>query len=292
MSEETKPIPYFPKAPEVEKFELQQRTARLFAYSGLFSDIRGATVEQATAQAFVKIALGESMGFTVAESMTGIDIIKGRVAVGANLRAARMQRAGYGWEILQLDEGGCRLKLKLNGKPLYTEVIDQGTGELTTIQATVSFMRSDAERITSTDREGTKTRMIDKDNYRNYAPDMYFARAITRAQRWYAPGVLSLDVPTREEAELFSPPAAGEMPPEEKVNRQVAEKAKRTVEGIKAKFEVEGKADERVGAEGMEEPAGEFKQMVEAAQSNLEKRKGRQRPAPEMTQAGLVMEEF
>jgi len=41
--------------------------------------------------------LGEAMGFSAAESMTGIDIIKGRQAIGANLRATRMQRAGFSW---------------------------------------------------------------------------------------------------------------------------------------------------------------------------------------------------
>jgi hypothetical protein len=42
--------------------------------------------------------------------MTGIDIIQGRVSVGSSLRAARMQRAGYSWDILQLDDKGCRLR--------------------------------------------------------------------------------------------------------------------------------------------------------------------------------------
>jgi hypothetical protein len=45
------------RPPEIQKFEFQQRSARLFAMSGLFADIKGQTVEQSLAQAFVKIAL-------------------------------------------------------------------------------------------------------------------------------------------------------------------------------------------------------------------------------------------
>ena len=52
--------------------------------------------EQAIALAFVKIELGASMGFSAAEAMTGIDFVQGRLAVGAQLRGARMQRAGFG----------------------------------------------------------------------------------------------------------------------------------------------------------------------------------------------------
>jgi hypothetical protein len=76
-----------------ERFELEQRMAKLFAMSGLFTDIKGANQEMAIAQAYVKIALGSSMGFSPAESMQGIDIIQWRPAEGAHLRAARMQSA-------------------------------------------------------------------------------------------------------------------------------------------------------------------------------------------------------
>ena len=48
---------------DVQQFEFQQRAARLFAMSGLFADIKGQSPEQSIAQAFVKISLGESVGF-------------------------------------------------------------------------------------------------------------------------------------------------------------------------------------------------------------------------------------
>lgn len=157
-----------------EELEIKQRYATAFARSGCFADIKGSTQEEAIAKALVKIELGEAMGFTPAESMTGIDIIQGRVAVGANLRAARMQRSGYSWRMDQLDEKGCRLTIFRAGEELGTS----------------TFTLEDA----------TRAGLSGKDNYKKNPRNMYFARAITNAQRWYAPGVLGVDVLSTEEA--------------------------------------------------------------------------------------------
>jgi hypothetical protein len=157
-----------------ERFELEQRMAKLFAASGLFTDIKGASQEQAIAQAYVKIALGNSMGFSPAESMQGIDIIQGKPSVGAQLRAARMQRAGYTWTVDQCDWKGCILTFYKGDKKL----------------GVISYLEEDA----------TKAGLIGKDNWKKDAPSMFFARAITRGQRRFSPGVLSLDVMSTEEA--------------------------------------------------------------------------------------------
>ncbi len=165
-----------------ERFELEQRMAKLFAMSGLFADIKGTTQEMAIAQAYVKIAMGGSMGFSPAESCAGIDIIQGRPSVGSQLRAARMQRAGYSWRIDRLDDEGCEL------------TIFSGTSEL----GTAKFTKENA----------TTAGLINKDNWKKDPSSMYFARAITRAQRRYAPGVLSLDVMSTEEARDYPEPAS------------------------------------------------------------------------------------
>lgn len=206
------------RPPEVQRFEFHQRASKLFATSGLFSDIKGQTEAQAIAQAYVKISLGESMGFNPAESMTGIDIIVGRVAVGANLRAARMQRAGYSWDMLQLDDKGCRLRLKLNGKYLMCEDINQQTGEITDVPVTVSFMLEDA----------VKANLAGKDNYKKNPRNMFFARAITNAQRWYAPGILGADILSTEEAQDLDP--AGTQ------DSKLASKAVSVASGIKERY--------------------------------------------------------
>lgn len=161
-------------APEAERFAMEQRMARLFVESGLFGDIKGQTIQMAIAQAYVKIALGNSMGFSPAESMQGIDIIQGRPAVSAQLRGARMQRNGYMWAVDRLDNKGCKL------------TIYKGTVRL----GEVSFLEEDAKMAG----------LLGKDNWKKDPSSMFFARAITRAQRRFAPGVLSVDVVSTDEA--------------------------------------------------------------------------------------------
>lgn len=183
----------------VQRAELdhKQRIAKAFAISGCFADINGQTPEQGIARALVKMALGESMGFSPAESMTGIDIIQGRLAVGANLRAARMQRAGFAWPAMILTENGCWLPLEYKGQPLLRQKVSQkgelqfdGEGQPTREQVIVSFTAEDAKAAG----------LHGKDNYKKNPRNMYFARAVTNAQRWYAPGVLGLDILSVEEA--------------------------------------------------------------------------------------------
>jgi hypothetical protein len=181
--------------PAVARFQLEQRMARLFVASGLFKDINGQNEEQSIAQAWVKIGLGASMGFSPAESMQGIDLIQGRPAVGAQLRAARMQRNGYDWTIEQCDAKGCKLTVFRGEKSL----------------GQVSFMEEDAK----------SAGLIGKDNWKKDPASMYFARAITRAQRRFAPGVLSADVLSSEEAIDITPPI------EERTNAKTQDLGKR-----------------------------------------------------------------
>lgn len=205
---------------QLEEFKYKQKLANLFARSGCFADIKGASADQAIAQAFTKIALGESMGFSAAESMQGVDLISGRPAVGSHLRAARMQRAGYSWDIDWFEQdgvcSGVRLWLYKNGQPMLqtirnadgTVVLNEdGTPKMQHVS--VSFMKSDAERMMTKIWEWSQQErknvprtasILEKDNWKNTPRNMYWARCITNAQRWYAPGVLSGDVPSTEEA--------------------------------------------------------------------------------------------
>lgn len=192
-----------------DRFELEQRMANLFVSSGLFSDIKGHTAEQAIAQAYVKIAMGNSMGFSPAESMQGIDIIQGKPVVGSQLRAARMQRAGYGWSIDRLDNKGCELTIR------------NGTGVL----GKAVFLEDDARAMG----------LLAKDNWKKDPSSMYFARAITRAQRRYAPGVLSLDIPTPDEAYDLSAADVISLPSQDSVGAALATANKTEV--LKGKIE-------------------------------------------------------
>lgn len=205
---------------DLKRFEHKQRLANLFAASGCFADIKkDITQEQALAQAFVKIELGESMGFSPAESMQGVALISGTPSVSAQLRAARFQRAGYSWDIDWFDNPetgvceGCRLWLYRYGKPLM-KVVRDGKGNVVIgpdgkpamEHVSVSFLKKDAEMLktkiwegSSGNRTSREASVIEKDNWKNTPRNMYFARAITNAQRWHAPGVLSGEVPSTEE---------------------------------------------------------------------------------------------
>jgi hypothetical protein len=177
--------------------ETKQRLAAAFAASGLFADIKGGTEREQIAKALVKIELGEAMGFTPAEAMQGIDVIQGRPAIGANLRAARMAAAGFSWPQMILIDKGCWIPLMFKGQPLLApkvnedgQIVTGPDGKPVMEQVVVSFTEKDAIRAG----------LLKKDNYQKNPRNMFFSRAITNAQRWYAPHVLKADVLTTEEA--------------------------------------------------------------------------------------------
>lgn len=174
-----------------DKLKWQQRLARLFCEAGTFEGWEekklALTPQQRLAQAMVKIMLGESCGLTPIEAMQSIYLVKGRPALDAQIRAARMKRHGYYWSFAQLNDKGCILipchkdnaPVKLpNGGVIHPFADAQGEPER------VSFCEFDATRaglLPAKEMSGWKT----------YPTDMYYARAITRMQRRYASEVLN-----------------------------------------------------------------------------------------------------
>ena len=72
------------QAAEVDLFRLGD----VLSQSGYFADARQA------AQAIVKVLAGRELGFGPIASMTGIHIIQGRPAIGADLMAKAVKRSG------------------------------------------------------------------------------------------------------------------------------------------------------------------------------------------------------
>lgn len=201
------------------KFQFDQRRAKMFALSGLFKATKDQTLDEAIAQAMVRIEMGESMGFGAAESMAGIDIISNRPAVQSSLRASRMQLAGYSWDIQWHWEAaikaspctGCTLWLKYRGKPMMQAERDgngvplKGSDGPMMYQASVSFTRHNAESMFTTIWENNQKKrvsLLQKWEHAGSADlqDMYFSRCVTRAQKRYAPAVLSASILSVEEA--------------------------------------------------------------------------------------------
>ena len=138
---------------------------KTLAESGYFSDTKQAS------QAVVKILAGREMGIGPIASMTGIYVIQGRIAIGANLMAAKVKGSGkYDFQVVRLDDGGCEIAFLQQGKDIGHSI----------------FTAEDARRA------GTK-------NTDKFPRNMYFARAISNGVRWFTPDVFLGPVFTPEE---------------------------------------------------------------------------------------------
>ena len=142
----------------IRSFDDAERAATAMAASGFFQDSRSA------AQAVVKILAGQELGFGPFASMTGISIIQGRPAIGANLIAAAIKRSGrYDYRILRLDETGCEIAFFDRGQEI----------------GRAAFTMSDAQAAG----------LAGKDNWKKFPRNMFFARAISNGARWYCPDI-------------------------------------------------------------------------------------------------------
>jgi hypothetical protein len=141
-----------------------QRVGNLLAASGYFADARE------MAQAAVKVMAGQELGIPPVAAMMGINIIKGKVALGGNLIAAQIKKHGYDFKHVRFDEKGCVLRFlskpDVSGK---REVLGDS-----------SFTEEDA-----------KTAGVFGDMYKKYPRNMYFNRAISNGAKWYTPDVFN-----------------------------------------------------------------------------------------------------
>lgn len=137
-----------------------ERAARSMAASGFFAD------SQQAAKAVVKILAGQELGFGPFASMTGVNIIQNKPVLAANLMAAAVKRQGkYNYRVTRLDDTGCELTFFENGQEVGKS----------------KFEKADAE----------KAGLLGKDNWKKYPRNMYFARALSNGQKWYAPDVFN-----------------------------------------------------------------------------------------------------
>ena len=136
-------------------FEEVKQIGEVMFKSGYFADSKDA------AQAIVKIFAGRELGLGAFASMTGIHIIQGKPALGANLLASLIKNdPRYDYSVVTLNDELCSIQFYENGA-------ESGLSEFTT---------KDAKRC------GTK-------NMDRFAKNMLFARAISNGARWYAPGI-------------------------------------------------------------------------------------------------------
>jgi len=126
------------------------------ARSGFFNDTKDA------AQAVVKILAGRELGFGPIASMTGVHIIQGKVAVGAALMGASVKAdPRYDYRVITLTDERAEIAFYEHGKEIGRSV----------------FTMDDAKAAALTG----------KDNWRKFARNMLFARAMSNGVRWYCP---------------------------------------------------------------------------------------------------------
>jgi hypothetical protein len=141
-----------------ETYATMKLVAGSMAASGYFSD------SKQVAQAIVKVLAGAELGLGPFASMTGISIIQGKPTLGANLLATLVKNdPRYDYRIEQCDNSACVLIWYENGEAV-------GTSGFTLEEAKLAGLAG-------------------KDNWMKYPSDMNFARAITRGQKRFAPGV-------------------------------------------------------------------------------------------------------
>lgn len=154
---------HVPAKPQQMTLREIQQWGDVFHQSGMFQDVKSA------AAAMVKIKAGEELGFGPFASMAGIDIIKGKVSVGSGLQASLIKDSPrYRYSVVQLDGDGCVLS--------FYEKLDSGW----TVLGESKFDKQDA----------TDAGLAGGDNYKKYARNMFFARALTNGMRWYCPDLL------------------------------------------------------------------------------------------------------
>lgn len=138
-----------------------EKAAKAMAGSGFFQDTKQAS------QAIVKILAAREIGFGPFAGMTGINIIQGKPAFGANIMAAAVKRSGrYNYRVTEMTDKACTIEFMefLGGK----------------------WVQMGVSGFTSEDARKAGTKNLDK-----FPRNMLFARAMSNGVRWYCPDVMN-----------------------------------------------------------------------------------------------------
>jgi len=148
-------------APRTGNLSDLQRLGNILAASGYFADARE------MAQAAVKVLAGQELGLPPIASMMGINIIKGKVALGVHLIASRVRAHGYDFRFVRHDNTGCVIEFQ--GKP---------EGGKRRVLGESSFTEDDA-----------KAAQVFGEMYKKYPRNMYYSRAMSNGAKWYTPEI-------------------------------------------------------------------------------------------------------
>lgn len=150
-----------------------KRISTIFIGSGMFKGDKSLSQAQQVYQAGVKIIAGVEFGIQPFAAMRGINIISGNAEMSANLMAAKVKKhPRYDYRVKQWDNDGCVItffEIPYPGAP-RSEWDELGES---------SFTHEDA----------VTAQLAGGQNWRKFARNMYFARAISNGVRIYTPDV-------------------------------------------------------------------------------------------------------
>lgn len=164
--------------------------------AGIHSDAEGA----------IKALFCVELGLPIAPSMNGLYFYNGKLGIESSIVATLLrQHPNYDYKVKYLDNTGCTIEI-LRRNP------ETGTFEP---EGEASFDESDAQRANLLDNKS-------KPGWKYYPTDQYFAKAILRAQRRFAPDVFGGPIYDREEidswdvldAEIISQSPTVQVPPQ------------------------------------------------------------------------------
>jgi hypothetical protein len=142
-------------------FEIMRQTAGVFSRSKFFENAED------EAKAMVKIMAGAELGIQPFAAMTGIHVIKGKPALGANIIAALIKSSGrYNYRVVEHTEAVCRIQFfeKVNGS---------------------------WEKIGISDYTSQEAQRAGVQNMQKFPKNMLFARAISNGARWHCPDIFA-----------------------------------------------------------------------------------------------------
>jgi hypothetical protein len=135
-----------------------------FLNSGWFKDVTDLS------KAVVKIMAGQELGIGPMASMTGINIIEGKPVLASNLLASQIKSSQkYNYKVKERTSTKCTIE--------FFEKFGDNFESIGEAEFTVA--------------EATKAGLSGKNNWRNYASDMLFARAISRGARTHCPDIFN-----------------------------------------------------------------------------------------------------
>lgn len=232
----------------ISSYDEVEKAAKAMAGSGFFSDTRQAS------QAIVKILAAREIGLGPFAGMTGVNIIQGKPAFGANIMAACVKKSGrYNYHVTEMNDKACTIEFmeRLDGK----------------------WSTSGESKFTIDDARKAGTKNLDK-----FPRNMLFARAMSNGVRWYCPDVMNGSV-------VYTPEELGADVDEDGNVVEVVETKVVEVESESESFEAE--ADEIVEAQKAIKNKWARPMSPEVLREALQKKASMSKPASEK-QVNLV----